>query len=54
MMRFAPYVLATALVALMLALPAWAWKKGLPGVAPPACTNKLDFSVACNSQYLGE
>ena len=21
--------------------------------APPACSNKLDFSVACNSQYIG-
>ena len=23
------------------------------GGPPPACSNKLDFSVACNSQYIG-
>lgn len=22
-------------------------------VAPPTCTNKLDFTQACNSQYMG-
>lgn len=23
------------------------------GVTPPSCTSSLDFSAACNSQYLG-
>ena len=23
------------------------------GGPPPSCSNKLDFSVACNSQYIG-
>lgn len=27
---------------------------GIPGTpVPPACSNTLDFSDACNSQYLG-
>ena len=53
-------VVAAALLALVSSASAagvWLYSNnghafGAHGGSPPTCSNELDFSVACNSQYL--
>lgn len=54
---FGSLIAASVLFAMMLGAKAQlttTFAGGKPGGAPPpVCSNKLDFSKVCNSQYMG-